>query len=67
MHVRVSLWHSLSLNGWIPPRRDPLTKAERLEQERLRDAILDAERTGKINDIKKPCRTIRLLVGVKVY
>lgn len=66
MHVRISLWHSLVKHGWELPRRDALSKAEHIEDQRLRQAILEAQKQAKREEMCVPCRSMRLLVGVKV-
>lgn len=65
MQMRMSLWHAVEKTGWKAPRRDPLTKPELLEQKRLREAIAVAQETGKMQDMGGPCRSLRLLTGVK--
>ena len=67
MHVRMSLWHSLVHFGWDYPQRDPMSKAEEMEELRLREDILIARRrAGAENERKPPCRAVRVLVGAKV-
>ena len=66
MRVRMALWHSLMKNGWEYPRRDPLTKAEALEEERLRHDILEARRLAHEKELSPFCRQIRLAIGVNV-
>lgn len=65
MRARVSLWHSTVLNGWKYPPRDPISKAELLEEERLRQDIMEARKRAKASDFIKPSRSTRLLVGIK--
>ena len=65
MHVRISLWHSATKYGWQYPRRDPLSKAELVEEERLRRTIIEARKLAKDDDFDTPSRAMRLLVGVK--
>lgn len=65
MHVRVSLWHSATKYGWQYPRRDPLSKAELVEEERLRRTIVEARKMATDDDFEMPSRALRLLVGVK--
>ncbi|CAL1703739.1 unnamed protein product [Somion occarium] len=65
MHVRLSLWHSLTKTGWTFPRREPLTGPELAEEERLRQMILESRRDACAQDFDAPSRTIRLLIGVK--
>ncbi|KAI0094360.1 hypothetical protein BDY19DRAFT_912415 [Irpex rosettiformis] len=66
MHMRVSLWHLLTDHGWELPKRDALTKAEYLEEQRFRRAIIEAQHHAKEDDMRRPCRSVRLLVGQKV-
>ncbi|TCD65656.1 hypothetical protein EIP91_002329 [Steccherinum ochraceum] len=56
MHVRISLWHSLTKQGWPYPLRDPLSKAELVEEERMRRAILEARKSATEEELKTPCR-----------
>lgn len=65
MQVRMSLWHSLVKAGWYYPRREPLTTFELDEEEKLRQAILEARKNAKEEDFTTPTRSIRLLLGVK--
>lgn len=67
MHVRMSIWHSLVHFGWDYPQRDPMSKAEEMEEARLREDILLARRAaGAENEREPPCRAVRVLVGAKV-
>ncbi|EMD41936.1 hypothetical protein CERSUDRAFT_90526 [Gelatoporia subvermispora B] len=66
MKVRMALWNSLVQNGWEYPRRDPLSKAEALEEERLRQDILEARRLAKEKELTAFCRQIRLAIGVNI-
>ncbi|KAI0780464.1 hypothetical protein BD413DRAFT_463145 [Trametes elegans] len=67
MHVRMSIWHSLVHFGWEYPQRDPMSKAEEMEELRLREDILVARRrAGAENEREPPCRAVRVLVGAKV-
>lgn len=65
MRGRISLWHSLVMNGWALPPREPLSKAEREEETRLREDILEAQRHADTGEPEPPCRKVRLIVGVK--
>lgn len=65
MRARVAMWNSTVLNGWSYPPRDPLTKSELREEERLRRDILAARRRAKTSDFDMPTRSTRLLVGKK--
>ena len=39
MQSRVSLWCSLTGIGWVLPPREPLSKAELIEEERIREGM----------------------------
>lgn len=65
MQVRMSLWHSMVKAGWAYPRRAPLSRVEIVEEEKLRQAILEARKKAKKEDFAAPTRSIRLLLGVK--
>jgi len=65
MHVRLSLWHSLTKQGWPYPQREPLSKAELVEEERLRREILEARKLATEEELTTPSRSLRLLVGRK--
>ncbi|KAJ4485041.1 hypothetical protein C8J55DRAFT_453032 [Lentinula edodes] len=69
MQSRVSLWCSLHELGWPQPAREPLSKAELIEEERMREgmreALSEARRTASFEDQQLPCRSIRVLVGSK--
>ncbi|KAH7916434.1 hypothetical protein BJ138DRAFT_1169259 [Hygrophoropsis aurantiaca] len=65
MQARISLWCSLSNFGWEVPPREPLTKAELVEEERLYKAIIEARRQASDEDLQTPCRSVRIFVGHK--
>ena len=62
----MSLWYSMVLSGWQYPRKDPISRAEMLEEERLRQDILEARKHAREEDLMGCSRSIRLLVGTKV-
>ncbi|KAI9570267.1 hypothetical protein HD554DRAFT_2085025 [Boletus coccyginus] len=64
MHARVSLWCSLAELGWPVPPREPLSKAELVEEERLHHAMLEARRFASEDDLTY-CRSVRSFVGSK--
>ncbi|EGN93139.1 hypothetical protein SERLA73DRAFT_190006 [Serpula lacrymans var. lacrymans S7.3] len=64
MQARISLWYSLSQFGWPIPSRS-LSKAELVEEQRLYQAMSEARRTASEEDLKMPCRSVRMLVGYK--
>ncbi|KAI0304555.1 hypothetical protein BC826DRAFT_928543 [Russula brevipes] len=65
MRARISIWYSMTELGYNLPKREPLHKAELLEEERIRKAILDARARAREEDFDVPCRVIRVFVGFK--
>lgn len=65
MRARISMWYSMTELGFSLPKRDPLHKAELLEEERIRKAILDARAQAREEDFDVPCRVIRVFTGFK--
>jgi hypothetical protein len=65
MRARMSMWYSMTELGYALPRREPLAKAELLEEERRRKAILDARAQAREEDFDVPCRIIRVFIGFK--
>ena len=61
----MSLWYSLVKAGWHFPRREPLTALELEEEEKLRQAILEARKNAKEEEFATPTRSVRLLIGIK--
>jgi hypothetical protein len=51
--------------GYSLPEREPLHKAELLEEERIRKAILDARAQAREEEFDIPCRVVRVFVGFK--
>ncbi|GLB35880.1 putative O-methyltransferase [Lyophyllum shimeji] len=66
MQARVSLWCSLAGIGWPFPTREPLSKAELIEEERIRESLLRARQYMSEEDRQTPCRAVRVLVGYKL-
>lgn len=65
MQTRVSLWHSLADLGWELPPKEPLSKAEHNEEERIHSAIREAMKSATVEDMKAPCRSVRGMIGYK--
>ena len=65
MRARISIWYSMTELGYSLPEREPLHKAELLEEERIRKAVLDARAQAREEEFDVPCRVIRVLVGFK--
>jgi hypothetical protein len=51
--------------GYSLPEREPLHKAELLEEERRRKAILDARARAREEEFDVPCRVVRVFIGFK--
>ncbi|KAJ7925937.1 S-adenosyl-L-methionine-dependent methyltransferase [Mycena leptocephala] len=67
MQTRTALWCSLTGIGWLFPPREPLSKAELIEEERIRAAMMEARTFGDSDDeTPVPCRSLRVLVGYKL-
>ncbi|KAJ7786481.1 hypothetical protein B0H16DRAFT_1490620 [Mycena metata] len=67
MQTRTALWCSLTGIGWPFPPREPLSKAELIEEERIRAAMLEARTFAESDDeALAPCRSLRVLVGYKL-
>jgi hypothetical protein len=66
MQQRVSIWCSLTGVGWPFPTREPLSKAELIEEERIRDSMVEARRYASEEDQQTPCRAVRVIVGYKL-
>jgi hypothetical protein len=66
MQTRVALWASMTNLGWPAPQREPLSKAELIEEERIRQAMLEARKLASPEDFQTPCRSTRILIGTKV-
>ncbi|KAF8913138.1 S-adenosyl-L-methionine-dependent methyltransferase [Gymnopilus junonius] len=63
MQIRISLWCSLSDLGWPLPAREPLSKAELIEEERMRENMIEARKQATQEEFDIPCRTVRVIVG----
>ncbi|KAH9486492.1 Demethylmenaquinone methyltransferase [Psilocybe cubensis] len=63
MQARVALWHSLNTMGWPLPMREPLSKAELIEEERVRESMMEARKRSTLEELEIPCRSIRVLIG----
>ncbi|KAJ7727817.1 hypothetical protein DFH07DRAFT_757514 [Mycena maculata] len=67
MQTRTALWCSLTGIGWLFPPREPLSKAELIEEERIRAAMMEARTFDDSDDEPPaPCRSLRVLVGYKL-
>ncbi|KAL1738518.1 hypothetical protein HDZ31DRAFT_69910, partial [Schizophyllum fasciatum] len=65
MRARISFWCTLCELGWSYPPRDPLSKAQAMEESRLREAMAEARRAAQQGDLQQPSRALRVLVGHK--
>jgi hypothetical protein len=66
MQARLSFWCSLTDIGWLLPTREPLSKAEVIEEERIRESMLEARQFASEEDLQTVCRSLRVLVGYKL-
>ena|SRR5882762_10452298 len=65
MQVRISFWCSLTELGWELPPKEPVSKAEYIEEERIHKAIKEAMESAKDEDTQTPCRSVRVFLGYK--
>ncbi|KAF9056098.1 hypothetical protein BJ165DRAFT_1430860 [Panaeolus papilionaceus] len=66
MQARISLWCSLDVMGWPLPAKEPLSKAELIEEERLRENMIEARKQATVEEMQRPCRAIRVVLGYKI-
>ena len=66
MKARVSHWCSLDNLGWPLPAREPLSKAELIEEKRLYDNMIEARKHATVEELQIPCRSIRVVLGYKM-
>lgn len=66
MLIRIAMWTSLTGFGWPTPSREPLSKAEIIEEECIREAMLKAAHLVTAEEIQSPCRSVRVLTGYKL-
>lgn len=65
MHMRISMWSSLTGLGWPVPTREALSKAELIEEERIRESMQKAFQHVTNEEVQTPCRSVRVLIGYK--
>jgi len=51
--------------GWEVPPYSPMSRPEALELERLRQAMIEAQKSATEEDLQTPLRTFRIIVGIK--
>ena len=51
--------------GWELPPRSAVSRPEALEEERLQQAMIEAQKLATEEDLQTPLRTFRIIVGVK--
>lgn len=66
MKARVSHWCSLDNLGWALPSREPLSKAELIEEKRLRENMIEARKYATVEELQIPCRAVRVVLGYKM-
>lgn len=65
MKARLSLWRSSENLGFKVPRKDSMTKAELLEEQRLRESMIEARKQATKQEMLMSCRALRVMVGHK--
>jgi len=65
MHHRVAHWKTLVKMGWELPPHNPMSRPEAVEEERLRQAMLEAQQLVTEEDLQAPLRTFRIIIGIK--
>jgi len=65
MHHRVAHWRTLVKMGWELPPHGLMSRPEAVEEERLRQAMVDAQELATEEDLQTPLRTFRIIVGIK--
>lgn len=48
------------------PTREPLSKAELIEEKRLHDNMIEARKHATVEELQVPCRSIRVVLGYKM-
>lgn len=65
MHHRVAHWRTLVKMGWELPPCAPVSRPEALEEERLRQAMIEAQKLATEEDFQAPLRTFQIIIGIK--
>jgi len=65
MHHRVAHWRTLVKMGWELPPHSQMSRPEALEEERLRQAMIEGQKLATEEDLQAPLRTFRIIVGIK--
>ncbi|KAF7342811.1 UBIQUITIN-CONJUGAT-2 domain-containing protein [Mycena sanguinolenta] len=66
MQIRTVLWCSLTGIGWPFPPREPLSRTELIEEQKIRAAMIQARMDSQSDESPSPCRSLRVLVGYKL-
>lgn len=51
--------------GWELPPPNQMTPPEVAEEERLRQAMIEAQKSATEEDLDTPLRTFRIIIGIK--
>jgi len=68
MQTRAALWQSLVLSqspAWKLPKQGIMSKADVNDDERVFQAVLEAQKNVSQEELRTPCRTLRIFVGYK--
>ena len=66
MQARTALWSPLAATpSWKLPKSGLLSKAEKNDEDRLYQAMVDAQGQASDSDAISPCRRLRVFLGRK--
>ncbi|KAL5495125.1 hypothetical protein ACEPAI_587 [Sanghuangporus weigelae] len=69
MQTRAALWHRIALSPspeFKLPKQGLMTKAEMNDEDRVYHAVLNAQRHATEEELRTPCRTMRIFIGYKL-
>ncbi|KAI5121295.1 hypothetical protein M0805_003764 [Coniferiporia weirii] len=68
MQTRAALWQRMALSqspAFKLPKQGRMTKAETNDEDRVYHAVLNAQKHATSEELRAPCRTLRIFVGFK--
>ncbi|EJD03821.1 S-adenosyl-L-methionine-dependent methyltransferase [Fomitiporia mediterranea MF3/22] len=68
MQTRAALWQRMALSqspNFKLPKQGLMTKAEMNDEDRVYHAVLNAQRHASTEELRTPCRTMRIFIGYK--
>lgn len=69
MQTRAALWERIALSAsptFKLPKQGLMTKAEMNDEDRVYHAVLNAQRYATEEELRAPCRTVRIFIGYKL-